>query len=193
MLSALQRNTQREAATEREAPGVPTRKAGNGSSEVARLQRVGKTRSGETQRATPPVSAHGATTTYRRSRTTAHGGLFGSDRSSGKLRGAGAPGAGSSKPKPRGQRLRKAGSLAYLVLASRVCKTRVTESKPRGQRFTVRNAGQRKEATSKGHQQTRPKPETGYGLESEAESCRQHGARVWQGPKTVGRRGDPQG
>jgi len=131
---------------------------GNGSSEVERLLRVGKTRSGETQRATPPVSARGATTTCRRSRTTAHGGFCESDRSSGKLQGAGAPGAGSSKPKPRGQRLRKAGSLTHLVLASRVCKTRVTESKPRGQRFTVRNAGQRKDATSKGHQQTRPKP-----------------------------------
>ena len=150
-------NTQREAATEREAPGVP-KPRGQRQLRSRKTSSSREDSSGETQRATPQVSARGATTTGRRSRTTAHGGICGSDRRSGKLQGAGAPGAGSSKPKPRGQRLRKAGSLTHLVLASRVCKTRVTESKPRGQRFTVRNAGQRKDATSKGHQQTRPKP-----------------------------------
>ena len=158
-------NTQREAATEREAPGVP-KPRGQRQLRSRKTSSSREDSSGETQRATPQVRARGATTTGRRSRTTAHGGICGSDCRSGKLQGAGAPGAGSSKPKPRGQRLRKAGSLVH---ASRVCKTRATESKPRGQRFTVRNAGQRKDATSKGHQQTRPKPEKGYGLKSEAE------------------------
>ena len=91
----LYQTKQREAATKREASGVNRKPRGQRSlrrreafSESGRLEVV------KAQRATPQVRARGATTTGRRSRTTAHGEIYGSDRGSGKLQGAGSSRSG---------------------------------------------------------------------------------------------------